>query len=321
MIFLEMMQRTFAGNGFDAPHARRNAAFFQNFDQSDLAGCGGVGAAAEFGGEVSDLDHAYLVAILLAEQRHGLVFVDSDVDRNVLDDFDLLVAQHFLVDQVFDVLQLLVFDRGKVRKVKAQMIGRDQRSRLLHVLAQHFAQPSLQQMRGGVVAHGGLADFGVDHGVHFISDPQGAPPNAVFGGWGFHDHLMRAHSLDRVVASFHLGDDGVVIVAVEPSPVADLAAGFGVERRVIEDDFAFFARLEFLRALTVADDGENLAAVGASLAVALELGFWELLVSGIGGLLGRAFPGGASALALLLHRAVETGLIKTATPRPARHLE
>ena len=82
---------------------------------------------------------------------------------------------------------------------------------------------------------------------------------------------MRAYALDRVIAAFHVGDDGVVIVAVEPSAVADLAAGFGVERRVVEDDFAFFAGLEFLRALAVVDDGENLAAVGAGLAVAFEV--------------------------------------------------
>ncbi len=61
-----------------------------------------------------------------------------------------------------------------------------------------------------------------------------------------------------------------MIVGVEPAAVADLAAGFGVERRVVEDDFAFVAGLEFLRALAVVDDGEHFAAVGASLAVAFE---------------------------------------------------
>ena len=101
---------------------------------------------------------------------------------------------------------------------------------------------------------------------------------------------MRAHSLDRVIAAFHFGDDSVVIVAVEPSAVADLSAGFGVERSVVEDDLAFFAGLEFLRALAVVDDGEDFAAVGAGLAIAFEIGFWELLVGGIRSLFGRAFP-------------------------------
>ncbi len=122
---------------------------------------------------------------------------------------------------------------------------------------------------------------------------------------------MRPHTLDRVVAAFHFGDDSVVIVAVEPSPVAHLSAGFGVERRVVEDDLAFFAGLEFLRALAVVDDGEHFAAVGASLAVAFEIGFGKLLVGGVGGLLGCAFPGGAGAFALLLHGAVEASLIES----------
>ena len=88
---------------------------------------------------------------------------------------------------------------------------------------------------------------------------------------GFHDDLMRAHALDRVVTALHFGDDGVVIVAVKPSPVAHLSAGLGVERRVVEDDFAFFAGLELLRALAVVDDGEHFAAIGAGLAIAFEV--------------------------------------------------
>ena len=82
---------------------------------------------------------------------------------------------------------------------------------------------------------------------------------------------MRAHSLDRVVTAFHLRDDGVVVVTVKPSPVAHLSAGLGIKRSVIEDDFAFFAGLEFLRALAVVDDGQHFAAIGTGLAVAFEV--------------------------------------------------
>ena len=215
-------------------------------------------AAAEFGGEIADLDDADLVAVLFAEQRHGVVFVDGHVDGHVFDDFDLFVAQDFFVDEVFDVLQFFVRDRGEVGEVEAQMIRRDQRSRLLDVLAENFAQAGVQQVRRGVIAHGGQADVGVDHGVDFVADPR--VPLRSCGG-GISCDLMRAHALNRVVAAFHVGDDGVVIVAVEPSPVADLSAGFGVERRVVKNDFAVFAGLEFLRPLGVVDDGEDLAAV------------------------------------------------------------
>ena len=148
----------------------------------------------------------------------------------------------------------------KWEKSKRRWFGCDQRSRLLHVLAQNLAQPGLQQVCCRVVAHGGLADFGVDYGIDFVA----------YSDWLLGDDLMRADPLNRSVAAFHFGDDGVVVVGVEPSAVADLAAGFGVERRVIEDDFAFVSGLELLRALSVVDYGEHFAAVGASLAVAFE---------------------------------------------------
>src|SRR5580704_5615988 len=180
------------------------------------------------------------------------------------------------------------------------MVGSDQRSRLLDVLAQNFAQSGLEQMRGGVVAHGGLADFGVDDGIDFVA----------YADWLLGDNLVRTNALNRRVAALYFGHDSVVIVGVEPSAVANLAAGFGVEGRVIEDDFAFVARLELLRAVAVVDDGEDFAVVGASLAVAFEFGFGELLVRGVSGLLRGPLPGSTSALALFFQCLIETSLIK-----------
>src|ERR1700685_1814079 len=115
-------------------------------------------------------------------------------------------------------------------------------------------------MRGRVVAHSRLADIGVDDGIDLVADMD----------WLFGDDLVRAHTLDRGVAAFYIGDDGVVIVREEPSTVADLSAGFGVKRCVIENDFAFVSRVELLCALTVADDGKDFAVVGTGLAVAFE---------------------------------------------------
>src|SRR5438128_11242137 len=151
-------------------------------------------------------------------------------------------------------------------------------------------------MSGRVVAHGGLADLGVDHRVHFV-----AHADRLLG-----DDLVRAHTLDWVIAAFHFGYDGVVIVAVKPSAVANLASGFGVKRRVIEDDFAFFARLEFLRALPVVDDGQNFAIFRPRLPISFKLRFRQLLTRRISSLLGRALPGSASTLALFSHCTVES---------------
>ncbi len=159
MVLAEVLQRAFAGDGLHAAHARGNAAFFQNLDQPNLAGGRGMRASAQFGGEVANPDHAHLVTILFAEQRHGVILVDGYIDRHILDDFNLSVAQHFLVDEIFNVLQFLVFDRSEMREIEAQMIGRHQRAGLLDVLAQHFAQARVQQVGGGVVAHGSFADL------------------------------------------------------------------------------------------------------------------------------------------------------------------
>src|SRR5260370_32604216 len=102
------------------------------------------------------------------------------------------------------------------------------------MLAKAFAQPSLEQMRGRVIAHGGFANRGVDDGSHSLPDA-----NRLLG-----NNLMRAHALYRVVAPSHLGDDGVVIIGVEPSAITDLPAGFGVEGSVVEDDLAGIAGFE-----------------------------------------------------------------------------
>src|SRR5271166_1796178 len=100
----------------------------------------------------------------------------------------------------------------------------------------------------------------------------------------FHDDLMRAHALDRRITSRHLGDNGVVIVRVEPSLVTDLPTGIRIERRVVEDYLAGFSRLEFPRTLPVVDDSEHFAAVGAGLAIAYEKRFRELSIRRAGAL-------------------------------------
>src|SRR6185437_9287192 len=178
------------------------------------------------------------------------------------------------------------------------MPRRNQRSCLLHVLAEHFAQTGMQEMRCGVVAHGGFAKAAVDYGIDFVGNTNRL----------LRDHLVRAHTLDGVVTAGHVSDDGVVIVGVEPSSIADLTARLSVERRMVENDFALLSRFEFLSALAAFHDRQHFATVRSRLPVAFEHRGWQLLIGGIGGLLGGTFPGGASTLALLGHGTVETGL-------------
>jgi len=98
-----------------------------------------VRAAAEFGGKVSDFDDPHALAVFFPEQRHGLVFVDSHVNGHVFDGLDFGVLEDFFVGEIFDVLQLFIGDGSEVRKIKAQMLGINQRAGLLHMLAQRLA--------------------------------------------------------------------------------------------------------------------------------------------------------------------------------------
>src|SRR5579859_508118 len=103
------------------------------------------------------------------------------------------------------------------------MPGIDQRSRLLHMLAQHLAQTGMKQMRSGVVAHGGGADICIHDGIHLHAHMNGLPSL----------HFVRTHTLDWCITTGYVGYDGVVLVVVKNARVADLSAGVSVERCVI----------------------------------------------------------------------------------------
>ena len=57
-----------------------------------------------------------------------------------------------------DLVDLVARHRREVHEVEAQPIGRDQRARLLDVRAEHLPQRGVQQVGGGVVAAGRVAD-------------------------------------------------------------------------------------------------------------------------------------------------------------------
>src|ERR1039457_2485393 len=155
-------------------------------------------------------------------------------------------------------------------------------------------------MRASVVAHGGAADFVVHHGVYFVADVNG-----LLG----HD-AVRAHALHGIGDAFHFGDDGVVVFAVEPADIAHLPTSIGVKRRVVEDDLAALARLQFLHAdsgtVMRLDNRQHLASGGKRFTIALEDGRRQRLICGAGSGFRAALPGSLRATALLFHRGVET---------------
>src|SRR4051812_46267857 len=102
-----------------------------------------------------------------------------------------------------------------------------------------------------MVAHCRLAQLRVHHRIQSVPD---------------HDRLtsryvMRPDTLHRRVDARHLGDDRVAIIRIQPSLVANLSAGLGIERRVVEYDLALLSGLQFADALSTLNDSQHFTAV------------------------------------------------------------
>ena len=207
-----------------------------------------------------------------------------------------VLLQDLLVHEPLDFLDLGAVHGGVVGEVEAQAAGLDHAAGLLDVRAEHLAQRGVQQVRGGVVAPGGVAQrrghFGAQHVAHADGREGG---DAVHGQAG------------------HAGEGGLDIgdllagIGVESAAVAHLAAGFGVERRLVEDQLGVDACGNLFDDLLLDQQADH-AGTGLELGVAQELRaalFEQLLVGGNDRALFGALPTGAGALALLLHLALE----------------
>src|SRR5215475_381905 len=125
------------------------------------------------------------------------------------------------------------------------------------MLAQNFAQSSMQKVRGCVISHGRFPNIRTHDRVDLVPYPH------VF----LRDNLVSGHALDWVITTCDLGNDGVVIVGVQPAAISHLAARLRVEGSVIEDHLALLAGLEFLNSLPVAEQRQNFAPVRTRLTV------------------------------------------------------
>ena len=73
------------------------------------------------------------------------------------------------VGEALHLRELLGRDRLVVREVEAQPIGRDERTRLLHVRPEHLAQRPVQDVGRGVIAPYAVAPHAVDRGFDLVA--------------------------------------------------------------------------------------------------------------------------------------------------------
>ena len=129
----------------------------------------------------------------------------------------------------FDSADLRVGDRRVVGKVKTGALGVDQRTFLLHMVAQHFAQSLVHQVRGAVIAHGRRANGGIDLGLYRIAHLQGAMRHAAVVA----EHI----GLDFL----GIGHGKHTVCAADRALVTHLAAAFGIKRRRCQHHYAALA--------------------------------------------------------------------------------
>ncbi len=287
-----VIQGALPGHRFDTAHARGHTALGGDLEQTDVAGARDMRTATQFGGVVAHLQHAYVLAVLLAEQRHRAE-LERFLHAHVVD-FGRVVGAHLLVDLAFDDRQVLGADRREVREVETQAIGGDQRALLLHVGAQHFAQGGMQQVGGRVVEDGGAAALAIDLAGQHIADLQAALGELA------HVPMELAREL-LGVADVHLHAG-----AGQGAVVTDLATGLGVERSLVGQHDDVITGLGTLHRAAVLENGDHGEVVGLQAVIPEEDGRLER-----GDQIGRQghatteLAGRARGLALGVHCGVE----------------
>ena len=118
---------------------------------------------------------------------------------------------------------------SKVREVEAQTVGLDQRTGLMHVVAEHRLERGVEKMGGRVAAADGHAALHINGCRHGVAELEAAV-----------DDLTGVHEL----AAFVILDVRNLkhgLAAADDARIADLAAHFGIERSLVEHDDALHA--------------------------------------------------------------------------------
>ena len=156
VVVAQQLHRLGAGDGLDPPHIGRAGGLAEDAEGADLGGRPHMRAAAQLTRvlAVAHLHHAHYIAVLLPEQGHRPKpprLLERGHHRP-----HGIIAGDPLIDAILDVDQLLLAQRVTVAEVEAQLVGAHVGARLAHVTAETLAQGRLQQVRGGVIALGGV---------------------------------------------------------------------------------------------------------------------------------------------------------------------
>ncbi len=188
-------------------------------------------------------------------------------------------------------------------EVEAQALRRHQRALLRHMRTEQPPQRRMQQMGRRMIGADPGAPRVVHHEMQRLAD--GDPPLRDA-------HLVEPEIVQHLLGVAHLGLD---TLGPHPARVADLAAGFGIEGCLAEDDDALLAFRQRLDFLFAADKRAHLAlALFRDIADELRAAdaFLDVEPQPVQRLLARAGPGGPRPGALFGHGLLEAFAIDAA---------
>src|SRR5882757_1531070 len=190
-----------------------------------------------------------------------------------------------------------------MRKIESQPIGGHQRALLLDMRAENLPQRGVQQVRGGMIERNGFSTLNIDLRGHSIAYMQFTAFEHPDMGKRCANLLGVAHGKPRAGA-------------LEGARIADLAAAFRIEGRVVEDHLTLLSLLQYVDDCAVKNERSHLRAVGETLVTGkISLaGEFDRITQLCAELARRS-----CASALRLHRDVESRLID-AKASLARHV-
>ena len=236
-------------------------------------------------------EDADVVVVFFAEQRHGtfgLGFLDRQhfgLHRGI--ETDLVVHQFFDGAQLFRLHTLIMGE------VETQAAGSHLRAFLLHMGTEHLAQGRVHQVGGRMVQPNGLTQLVVHQGLHRVTYVERT-------GFEHTDVDMGAALLGGI------GHIETRTGGFQRADIAHLSAGFGIERRVVQNDLGLLTCTDALHRLAINEDFGDAPLIGHMLVTAeLALGIHIQAVV----VVGLEFTGRLGAVFLLFHLTLEPGVI------------
>jgi len=298
LVAVHGVQRQLAHGSLDPADAGGNGRLALDAEGTHLSGVIHMGAAAEFHGHAAHFHHADHVAILLAEHGHSALLLGLLNGKDLRHHGDAL--QNGIVDDLIHLRKLLRGNGLKVGEVEPQPVGLHQRAGLMHMVAQHLLQCSVQQVRGAVGTPDALAAFGIDGGRYSL-------PHLELAG----DHLAVVHELAALVL-LDVIDLKSGIAAGDDAVVGHLTAHFSVERRLVQHHNALHAAHQLLGLLVFHYQRNDFSIVYGIMVIAHKLRGGNVLAELHTGpaQIAQSFPGLTGAGLLFLHLPVESGAVQ-----------